>query len=85
MSVSHNSKLSFIHSLQFLSSSLHGLVKTLDKDDFEYLRQEIDNKVLDSVKQKRFYPYEYMSNFKKFKEQLPTKKEFYRSLSRQNK
>ena len=27
--------------------------------------------------QKGFYPYEYMSNFEKFKEQLPNKEKFY--------
>ena len=32
------------------------------------------------VKQKRFYPYEYMSVFEKFKEQLPSKEKFYSSL-----
>ena len=39
----------------------------MSKDDFKYLRQEFDN-VLDLVKQKGFYPFEYMSNFEKFKE-----------------
>ena len=65
--------LSFIDSFQFLSSSLDSLFKNLNKDDFKYLSQEFDNNVLDSVKQKGFYPYEYMSNFEKFKEQLQSK------------
>ena len=30
--------------------------------------------------QKGFYPYEYISNFYKFKEQLSSKKRFYSSL-----
>ena len=38
--------------------------------------------VLDLVKQKGFYPYEYRSNFEKFKEQLPSKEKFYSSLMR---
>ena len=46
MSFSIDNKLSFIDSFQFLSSSLHSLVKNLNKDDFKYLSQEIDNKVL---------------------------------------
>ena len=50
MSFSINSKLSFIDSLQFLSSSLDNLVKNSGKDDFKYLNQEIDNNVLDLVK-----------------------------------
>ena len=63
MSFSINNKLSFIDSFQFLSSSLHNLVKNLGKDDFKYLSQEFDNNVLDLIKQKVFYPYEYMSYF----------------------
>ena len=52
MSFSINNKLSFIDSLQFLSSSLDSLVKKLDKDNFKYLSQGFDNNVLDLVKQK---------------------------------
>ena len=82
MSLSINSKLSFINSFQFLSSSLDSLVKNLNKDDFKYLGQEFDMNVLDLVKQKEFYPYEYMSDFEKFKEELPSKEKFYISLTR---
>ena len=35
--------------------------------------QEFYNNILDLVKQKGFHPYEYMSDFDKFKEQLPGK------------
>ena len=63
MSFSINNKLSFIDSLQFLSSSLGNLVKNLAKDDFKYLSQEFDNNILDLVKNKGFYPYEYISDF----------------------
>ena len=59
MSFSMNNKLGFIDSFQFLSSSLDSLVKNLGKIDFKYLSQEFDNTVLDLVKQKGFYPYEY--------------------------
>ena len=31
--------------------------------------------------QKGFYPYEYISNFCKYKEQLPCKEKFYSSLN----
>ena len=34
------------------------------------MSKEFQNNVLDIVKEKWFYPYEYMSNFKKFKEGL---------------
>ena len=60
-------KVSFIDSVQFLCSSLDSLVKNVNKDDFKYLSKEFDNNVLDLVKRKGFYPYEYMSDFEKFK------------------
>ena len=41
MSFSINSKLSFIDSFQFLSSSLDSLVNNLSKNDFKYLSQEL--------------------------------------------
>ena len=51
-----------IGSFQFLGSSLDTLVKNLNKDDFKYLRPEFDNNA-----------FEYMTNFEKFKEKLPSK------------
>ena len=81
MSFSIKNKLSFIDSFQFLSSPLDILVKNFNKDDFKYLSQEFDNNVLDVVKSKGFSPYEYMSNFEKFKEQLPSKEKFYSFLT----
>ena len=69
MSFSINNKSSFIHSFQFLSSSLY----SLNKDYFKYLSQEFDKNMLDLVKQKGFYPYEYISDFEKFREKLPSK------------
>ena len=80
MSFTINNKLSFIDSFQSLTSSLDSLVKNLNKDDFKYLSQEFDNNVLDLVKQKGFYPYEYMSDFDKFKEEQHSKEKFYSSL-----
>ena len=68
-----NNKVSFIESFQFLSSSLDSLLTNLGKDDFKYPSQEFDNNVLDLVKKKGFYPYEYMINFEKFKEELLSK------------
>ena len=47
-----------------------------NKDHFKYLSLEFDNSVLDLVKQKGFYPNEYMSDFEKFKEDLPSKEKF---------
>ena len=76
MSFSINNKLAFIDSFQFLSFSLNSLVKKLGKIDFRYLSQEFDNKVLDLVKQKVYYPYEYMSDFKKLRKNYQEKNGF---------
>ena len=81
MSFTINNKLSFIGSFQFLSFSLDSLVKNLSKDDFKHLSQKCDNSVLDLIKQEGFYPYEYMSDFEKFKEELASKEKFYSSLT----
>ena len=50
---------------------------------FKHLSQECDSKVLCLVKEKGFYPYECMSGFEKFKEELPSKEKFYSLLMRQ--
>ena len=81
MSFTINNKLSFIDNFQFLSSLSNSLVKNLGKDDFRCLSQEFDNDLLDLVKQKGFYHYEYLSDFEKFKEKLTSKENFYSSLT----
>ena len=48
----------------------------MSKDDFKYLGQVFNSKVLNSVKQKGFYHYGYMSHFEKFKKVFPSKKKF---------
>ena len=53
----------------------------MSKDYFKHLSQEFDKNILDLVKQKGFYLYEYMSDFENFKEELPSKERFYSSLS----
>ena len=73
MRFSINYTLSLVDSFQFLSSSLNILVKKLCKNDFKYLSQDFVNNVLDLVKQRIFYPDEYVSDFEKFKEELPRK------------
>ena len=50
MNLSNNSKVSFIDSFQFLSSSLDSLFSNLGKGDFKYFSQNFDNNVLDLVK-----------------------------------
>ena len=70
-----------IDSFQFLSFSSESLVKKLNKNDFKYLSREFDKNKLDLVKQKGFYPYEYMTDSEKFKEKLSSKEKFYSSLT----
>ena len=41
------------------------------------MNQEFDSNASDLVKQKGFDPYEYMSDFKKFKEEFINKEKFY--------
>ena len=49
----------------------------LGKDDFKYLSQEFDRNILNLVKEKGNYPYEYISSFSKFSfEKSSTKKSF---------
>ena len=81
MSFNINNKLTFIDSFHFLSTSLDSLVKNLGRNDFKYLSQEFDNNASDPVKQKRFYPYKYLSNFEKFQEEFASKEMFYSSLT----
>ena len=56
----------------------------MTKNDFKYLSQELDSKVLDLVKPKRFYTYDCMSGFEKFKEQLSSKEMFHSSSTGKN-
>ena len=77
MSFNINNKSTFIDSFQILSFSLDTLVKKLVTDNFKYLSAELDRNVLDLVKQKGFYPDEYISDFEKFKEKLLSKEKFY--------
>ena len=73
MSFSIINKLICTDSFQFLSSSLESLVKNLNKDSFKYLSHEFDNNLLDLVKQKRFYPYEYIAILKILKNNYQAK------------
>ena len=76
-----NSNLFFIDSMQFMKSSLDLLVKNLMSEDFKYLSKEYSGKLLELVKEKGVYPYEYMNSFKRFNEdKLPDKCEFLSSL-----
>ena len=63
-----NKNLVFIDSTQFMNSSVDALVYNLSDNDFKYLSQEFSGDLLDLVKQKGVYPYEYMGSFKNFSE-----------------
>ena len=69
--------------MQFMNSSLDKLVKNLSDEDFKYLVEEFGSENLESLKQKRAYPYEYMNNFERFnKEKLPPRKCFFSSTTK---
>ena len=48
-----NKNLVFIHSMQFMNSSLEKLVENVTDDDFKYLTEEFSSKNLELLKQKR--------------------------------
>ena len=54
--------------MQFMNSSLNKLVINLINNDFRYLPEEFSGDLLELVKQKGVYPYEYMDSFKTFSE-----------------
>ena len=81
MAFTINTNLFFIDSMQFMNFSLGALVKNLSDDDFKYLSEEFSGDLLEFVKQKGVYPYEYMDSFKKFSEDiLPDRCKFFSSL-----
>ena len=45
------------------------------------MNEELGNNLLDLVRSKGFYPCEYVSDFKKFKEELPSTENFCSSLT----
>ena len=75
-------KIVFKDSLKFMSSSLGALVNNLPKDAFKNLLKYFTPKQAEILKQKGFYPYEYMNTEEKFNDtKLPPMKEFYSKLS----
>ena len=76
-----NNNLVFVDGMQFMNSSLHALVKNLSDNDFKYSSQEFGGDLLELLKQKGVYPYEYTDSLKKFSEdKLPDKCKFFSSL-----
>ena len=54
--------------MQFMDSSLDKLVKNLSDEDFKYLVEEFGFEILELLKQKGDYLYEYMNSFERFNE-----------------
>ena len=76
-----NTNLVFIDSIQFMNSSLNSLVKNLSDNDFKYMSEEFSGEILELVKQKGVYPYEYVDGFKRFFEKkLPDRSKFFSSI-----
>ena len=64
-----------------MNSSLDALVNNLSDNDFKLLSQKSTSILLELVKQKVAYPYEYMDSFKKFyDDKLPDKCDLFSSL-----
>ena len=75
-------KIVFKDSLKFLSSTLEALVNNLPKDDFINLLKYFTPEEAEILKQKGFYPYEYMDSEEKFNDTKPPPQEaFYSKLS----
>ena len=72
----------FKDSLKFMSSSLGALVNNLPKDAFKNLLKYFTPKQAEILKQKGFYPYEYMDSEEKFNDtKIPPREAFYSKLS----
>ena len=72
----------FKDSLKFMSSSLGALVNNLPKDAFINLNKYYTPEEAELIKQKGFYPYEYMNTEEKFNDtKLPPREAFYSKLS----
>ena len=77
--------LTFIDSLQFMSSSLDKLVSNLPKDDLKYTSQAFKGRRLELMTRKGVYPYDFVDSFEKFDQtELPTKDQFYSILNDQH-
>ena len=84
MAFTINKTLVFIDSMQFTNSGLEASIKNLSDNEFKYLSQEFSGDLLELVKQKGVYLYEYMDSFKKFfEDKLPDGCKFYMSLKDQ--
>ena len=75
-------KIVFKDSLKFIRSSIEALVNNLPKNGFKNINKYYTSEELKLIKQKGFYPYEYMNTEEKFNDtKLPPQEAFYSKLS----
>ena len=75
-------KIVFKDSLKFMSSSLGVLVNNLPKNGFKNISKYYTPEEVELIKQKGFYPYEFMDTEEKFNNtKLPPREVFYSKLS----
>ena len=78
-----NFKIVFKDSMKFMLSSVEALVNNLSEDDFKNLEKYFTPEEIKLLKQKGFYPYEYMDDIEKLKDtKPPPQKAFYSKLTR---
>ena len=66
MSIIINGDIIFLYSIQFLNKSLEALSNNLEDIDRKYWSSEFKSIDLNSLKKKDPYPYEWLTNIKKF-------------------
>ena len=77
-----NFKIIFKDSLKFMASSLDALVNNLPEDAFKNLGKYFTPEKVKLLKQKGFFPYDYMDNIEKLKDpKPPPQKAFYSKLT----
>ncbi len=77
-------EMRFLDSIKFMNKSLDALAKTLGKDQFGTLTNQmsVDAESLELLKRKGVFPYEYMTDFSKLSDTcLPPKEVFYSQLT----
>ena len=75
-------KIIFKDSFKFMASSLDALVNNLSEDDFKNLEKYFTPEEVKLLKQKGFFPYDYLDSIEKLKETTPPPQEaFYSKLT----
>ncbi len=81
----HYLEMRFLDSLKFMNKSLDKLVKTLREDQFGTLTSQmlVEPELLDLLKRKGVFAYDFMSDFSKLSATcLPSKERFYNQLNK---